>query len=551
MPLQNSWVSYIDRTYQQIKDAVIAKVKVEVPELTDHNESNLFIKLVSIWAGLTEMVGYYLDNWARETHIVSTRMYENMLKHARFYDYRVHGVVSATVDVTFTLSGPAVADTTIPANTEVITGNNIRFFTVEDLVIPLGETSGTVGAIQGELITAVSLGTGTGVVYQEYEINNVNVADGTVVVRVNGITWESQETLGYSISTDNHYVQTTSKDKKPLIQFGDGVAGAIPPNGSTLEVDYRVSLGEAGNVAENTLTTIVPTLTIPGGLGISVTNAKAASGGAPTETIEQMRRRIPISTRTLKRAVRRIDYIELPELVPGVAKAGVGFDCGKKVTIYVVPEGGGIASSVLLDAVEAYMDERKMITTLLDVQTAGEVGILLSISITVKPNYSKTEVTTAVKASLVEFFAPENQMLKGEVHLSDIYQIVETTVGVQNSQITKMTTRSYARPLGATSVDLDWIPITQPSSNQTLRWEISFLNANDYQLFREGDYIGTFSVGLTVIQPEIYFTVIGSYTVGDKWEFYTYPYFGTVILAEQSIPTLQESDIIINTIGGI
>lgn len=37
-------------------------MQTKVPEITDHTESNLFVKIISIWAALVELLHYYIDN---------------------------------------------------------------------------------------------------------------------------------------------------------------------------------------------------------------------------------------------------------------------------------------------------------------------------------------------------------------------------------------------------------------------------------------------------------------------------------------------------------
>lgn len=80
--MQNNWISYFDRTYQQIKLAILTRVATLVPEMTDLNESNIFIKMSSIWAGLIEMLGYYVDNAARECHLQACRLYQSGIRIA-------------------------------------------------------------------------------------------------------------------------------------------------------------------------------------------------------------------------------------------------------------------------------------------------------------------------------------------------------------------------------------------------------------------------------------------------------------------------------------
>ena len=95
----NTWVSYIDRTYQQIKDKVLTLLNSKVPEMTDNTEQNLFVKLLSIWSGIAEMLGYNIDQSARESHISSARLYQSMILLAEQYDYRVKAKLAASADV--------------------------------------------------------------------------------------------------------------------------------------------------------------------------------------------------------------------------------------------------------------------------------------------------------------------------------------------------------------------------------------------------------------------------------------------------------------------
>lgn len=75
--LMNIWVSYLDRSYQQIKDRVLVKMASRVPEITDRTETNIFVRMISIWAGFVEQLNYYIDNWGRESFVSTARLYAN------------------------------------------------------------------------------------------------------------------------------------------------------------------------------------------------------------------------------------------------------------------------------------------------------------------------------------------------------------------------------------------------------------------------------------------------------------------------------------------
>ncbi|TAG94940.1 MAG: hypothetical protein EAZ20_00570, partial [Bacteroidetes bacterium] len=79
---------------------------------------------------------------------------------------------------------------------------------------------------------------------------------------------------------------------------------------------------------------------------------------------------MPIHLRTLQRAVTENDYIELAQLIPSVSKAGIVYKGDKKVYVYVVPKGGGLASNSLLNEVVLFFEDKKMITTTVEAYPA-------------------------------------------------------------------------------------------------------------------------------------------------------------------------------------
>lgn len=542
---------YFTRSYTQIKQQVLTEMQTQVPEITDHTESNLFVKIVSMFAGIAEMLGYYIDNSARESFITTCRRYISAIKIARLMDYRVHGKLPASVNVTFLSNLPAPSLITIPTNTEVRTQDNIRYFTTEVGEINTGETECTVAAIQQTPVTALLLGTSSGAEAQEFKVS-LDCVHGSVVAKVNAAAWAGQETFGFSTSQDSHFVATVDPDKNVVVIFGDGMSGAIPISGATITCDHLVTAGAAGNVDVSAINFIVTSLVLPPGVILSVTNRDRASGGSDVESLPKLKKRIPLAARTMYRAVSAQDYIDVAELCPGVAKAGHVYNCGKFVDIYIVPDGGGIAASPLLVTCQDWMDLRKMITTRVRVFSAGEVHMKLVVGVTALPNYANATVHNSVDTALTEFLSFQFQNIRGQVQLSDIYQVIEGVEGVQNSNITVMTTQPYARPLNTGVPVLNWTRGTLPASNSTIKWRLVFLSNTTFQLFKGNYFAGVFTVGATVNQTELTFNVgSGSYVINDSYEFVTYPYFGTVVLQEPSLPVAISADLTILVTGGL
>lgn len=548
MPLRNPWIRYVDRTYQQIKDRVLTQLGVLVPEMTDHSESNPFVKILSIYAGITEMLNYYIDNVAREAHLSVARLYRNMVLHAEAYDYQIHSKTATSVDVVFTMSGTALTNYIIPINTE-LASDGIVFYTTAEVTILAGSTTATVSAKQFEFVAESVLGLSVGGLNQIYAINP-DIVDSSAIVRVAGIAWNRKETLAYSKATSTDFVQSVNMLGVPIIKFGDNFNGQAPTGGAEITIEHLVTTGQ--NIEAEALTTIVTSLSPPDALQIAVINLERSSGGnAAVETLEQMRNRIPKLVRTQQRAVTGQNYIDVCELKPGVQKAGLVFNCGKTVNLFIVPDGGGLASEILRQETVAYMNLFKMVTTEILVFSAGEVRIIYGIDLVVLPQYTRSVVVAAVKQKLLEFHAAENQSINGQVQLSDIYESIETTDGVSFSQINKMTPKPYARPLNETTPLLNWTRDILPASSTVVSWKILFIAVSTFEVYKNNNFVGIFAVGALVSQTEISFTINQNYVINDSWEFFSYRFFGSISLVEPSLPTTSLDDIVINATGGL
>lgn len=549
----NTWLKYTDRSYQQIKDSVLTRVQALVPEITDHTESNLFVKLASIWAALIEMLGYYVDNQARETHLLTARLYRSGIQEAHNSDYRVKARRPATANLLFTISAVAGVPVNIPTGTIVETASGKQFHTINGGTIPIGQTSVIIAAEQiDSIVTGSILGVSAGTNNQSFEITDLDYTDQSVSITVAGLGWLNKQTLGYENGTQKAFVQTINQQGKPIVQFGDNFNGAVPAIGQNIVASYRRCAGADGNVEANSITQLVSAVTLPSGLTLTITNPDRASGGAEIESLEDIRYRLPRAVRTLLRAVNEQDYIDLAEIANGVARAGVIFNCGKEIEIYIVPEGGGVASGALLTSTYNWLDDKRMITTKVVVYPAGEVHLQLVIDLRVRSSYQNVSTAALVRSNLADFISYKYQKIGGSVQLSDIYEVIENTVGVEYSKVVTMVAVPCARPILGTPVPLVWTRQTMPASGALNRWTIGMISATTFQLFKNNLFVGTFAVGTLVTQPEVEFTITaGGYVMGHQWEFLTYPYFGTLVLSEPSLLVSLPTDIVINATGGL
>ena len=184
--------------------------------------------------------------------------------------------------------------------------------------------------------------------------------------------------------------------------IGAAGVGLIPVRDSLVTVSYRaIAGGSIGNVSPGTLN--LPQTGLTGGQIIMLTNPGPGFGGADEESVEDTRRRAPDLFRVRNRAVTADDYrvlaLEASTLVKKAAalvtplnwqlwdgKGGLQRRPGQ-VNVIIVPDAPATdpqpqPSAELIDEVQAYLDDRRVITTALAV---------------LAPHYLQVQVTLTVK----------------------------------------------------------------------------------------------------------------------------------------------------------
>lgn len=553
--LTNTWVGYLKRSAQQILDACLTELGARVPEMSDHSPNNPYVRNLEQFAGIHEQLGYYIDNVARETFLTEARLYKSLIAKAREYDYQVIGNLPYTTDVQFSIDVVSPTVITIPADTIISDEDgSIRYRTLGVATIGIGSlVSNIVGAVQSEKITGQIVQTSTGAADLEISFPD-KIVHNSIIAKWNSIAWNNKSTLAYSSPIATDFVQTVDTEGKTMIYFGNAMpTGAIPPSGQVLTVDYEYTLGADGKVGINELDKVVSTIpSLPSGYDLHVRNIAQSVGGSNVESMEDLRRHIPIANRTLQRAVTLSDFETLITLTPGVASAGAEYHGRKKVDIFIYPIGGGVASTTLIANAQAFINERRVIGTNPVVQAAGEIHILLTLEVTAKSNYANVDVHSRVMTALTDFMSYKTQKIRGTVNLSDLYEVVENTEGVDHSNIRVFTAVPYARPLTPTSPPLIWTPVPIPNAMPTQLWRIIFITGTSFRLLQGSSVFGTFSTGVPVATPSLQFTIpAGAYSSGNSYEYYTYSYSGGgITVVEPSLPVSAITDITLTVTGG-
>lgn len=456
MGITNKWLNPYQRSYQQIKAKLVESLMgLKDPQgqklITDYSEGNILIIILSLFAAIAEVLHYYVDNMARETFLPTARRYDSVVKHGALVDYHARAAIAATVDVILSrsITGNSIgAKLTIPQGTLFTDSSGNSWLSARDVTWYSNVTTCKVPIIQHEKYTASALNnmiipTGDRVIINLGTLPNGKYYEqGSMSLKIGGETWVLVDTFAKSKPTDKHFMVSVDEALNPYIMFGDGTFGKKPSAGAKItNVVFYLTNGTQGNVKSNTITS-VPSVISSSITDATVSNAYDAGGGSNYENFTMLKEHIPLSVKTLGVAITKEDFESLAMLVDGVNKAKADYECGRKLTVYISPDGGAVASSELINRVYNLLSQRAPMTTWLKVKSAGKVQIILEMEVTGKKSYKTAEIQTQILTALYNAYSPEQAQIGGSVRLSDIYALIDNLSTVDYLHLTKF----YIKP---------------------------------------------------------------------------------------------------------
>lgn len=456
MGITNKWLNPYQRSYQQIKAKLVEslmglKDKDGQKLITDYSEGNILIIILSLFAAIAEVLHYYVDNMARETFLSTARRYDSVVKHGALVDYHARAAIAATVDVILSrsITGNSIgAKLTIPQGTLFTDSSGNSWLSARDVTWYSNVTTCRVPIIQHEKYTTSALNnmvipTGDRVQLNLGTLPNGKYYEqGSMSLQIGGETWVLVDTFAKSKPTDKHFMVSVDEALNPYIMFGDGTFGKKPAAGAKItNVVFYLTNGTQGNVKSNTITS-VPSVISSSITDATVSNAYDAGGGSNYENFTMLKEHIPLSVKTLGVAITKEDFESLAMLVDGVNKAKADYECGRKLTVYISPDGGAVASSELINRVYNLLSQRAPMTTWLKVKSAGKVQIILEMDVTGKKSYKTAEIQTQILTALYNAYSPEQAEIGGSVRVSDIYALIDNLSTVDYLHLTKF----YIKP---------------------------------------------------------------------------------------------------------
>lgn len=512
MGITNKWLNPYQRSYQQIKAKLVESLMgLKDPQgqklITDYSEGNILIIILSLFAAIAEVLHYYVDNMARETFLSTARRYDSVVKHGALVDYHARAAIAATVDVILSrsITGNSIgAKLTIPQGTLFTDSSGNSWLSARDVIWHSNVTTCKVPIIQHERYTASALNnmvipTGDRVILNLGTLPNGKYYEqGSMSLQIGGETWVLVDTFAKSKPTDKHFMVSVDEALNPYIMFGDGTFGKKPAAGAKItNVVFYLTNGTQGNVKSNTITS-VPSVISSSITDATVSNAYDAGGGSNYENFTMLKEHIPLSVKTLGVAITKEDFESLAMLVDGVNKAKADYECGRKLTIYISPDGGAVASSELINRVYNLLSQRAPMTTWLKVKSAGKVQIILEMGVTGKKSYKTAEIQTQILTALYNAYSPEQAQIGGSVRVSDIYALIDNLSTVDYLHLTKFYIKPWPTTIyGNKELNLGQFKLNKAKGSMT--YYITFNSSTTFTVRSvSNSYVITGSVGSSI-----------------------------------------------------
>lgn len=454
MTLIRPSLDYTAKDFDALSARLFNVIPSAFPEWTDVQIANYGNLLVEMFAFVGDVLTYYQDNQAQESRWSTAMLRRSMLSMIKMIPYKAKGASPARVVLTVQLAAPPVGTVTIEAGDKFSTleaAEPVVFQAISTTVIAAGANPAVafVEVENSKLYTEPYMS--TGLPRQQFLLNESPYIDGSISILADDGQYVVVDDLFGSTATDRHATVAVDENSRVNVAFGNGIAGSIPVG--TISFVYKTGGGSAANVGKATIKRALRNYTdsLGNSVSLKVTNAARASGGADVQTAESIREDVPRSLRALTRTVCREDYEINALLVPGVARA-LMLAKDEKPTIlenrgnlYIVPEGGGVATQGLLAAVLTQITTKlpKTITFKPTVMPAVYLTVDVSTRIHLAAGAIPSVVGAAVKKAVIDFFAPRaadgsrnnlidfGYYLDGSIAWSDVFNAVRDTRGVR------------------------------------------------------------------------------------------------------------------------
>lgn len=278
---------------------------------------------------------------------------------------------------------------------------------------------------QRQTLTGRIVGQSNGSADQVFQLPGLSVDPDTLEVQVEEPgagyrLWQRVDDLSLAQADERVY---RLDSEAGTVQFGNGMRGRIPDPESRIRVALmRAGGGQIGNLPAGSLTGIaaINLQGSPVGARLKVLQSLPTEGGADAETLADAEQRIPHYLRHRDRVVTQEDYKRLTLDTPGVPLGRVEVlprfkpqqrleDVPGVVSVMVLPMQASMeppyprADRPMLEAVHAFLEGRRPLSTELYVIGCDYVPLGLSIGVHLQDGFGQDTVLLAVREAVRRF----------------------------------------------------------------------------------------------------------------------------------------------------
>ena len=500
-------IDYLARDYYSFRQALVDLIPAKLPEWTDRSEADFGIVLIELFAYMGDILSYYQDRIADESFLTTAQERRSVITPLRLVGYEMAPAAPAAAKLSLIVGNTVNDVVTIRKGDQFATASrrdrkSVTFEYTEDkpLVIDLSkapadsarkpdltelkgfkEVSGIIPVREGRYIVNEGIGVSDGTPNQRFRLAQPSLLKGSLELTVETTPptppwrerktllfsrggWQPEQvrareqqertgsTLAFSRGADPDYMTETDENDVTTVVFGDGQYGAIPPSGARIRATYRVGGGSTGNVGAGQITVIAkaPQLQL---IGAKVVNRSPATGGAERESIENAVAFAPTVFSSMQRAVTAQDYEAQAKLFPGVSKARAEATNWNVIKLYIAPTGSGEPpTDILKRDLLAYFEDRRMITSSIEIGIPDYIRIVITVEVVAKPYFLTENVKGAAENAIFGLYDFEKVSFGQKLYLSKIYEALEGLDGVESAYVSVFRRHDGSDPIAKDGV---------------------------------------------------------------------------------------------------
>lgn len=530
-------LSYTRRDLELIDAEVDRFISSFIPVIKNTGRANagrLFLRVIE---ALVDKLNYSQDVRFRQSVLRTVAELQSAIDISELVRYVPAGASSAKADLRVnTLTGPAPAGGIPIPQFSVFTTQSAplkQFLSLEAASVPAGASEFfPLPVVEGvRVVNQTILASTVGLPNEEVSFPVAKTPHEFIEIKVDGITFEIKEDLKDSEPEDRHCTLRDDEQRFTTVIFGDGLYGVKLSPGSVVTSTYIQSQGEDGNTPAEQISKVVGSLSSQ----ISVINDEQATGGLDGDEIEDIVRKAPLfASATRGAATPGSDFfragnesdaqILAQRLVPGVFNALAEEGVGPLMNLYIMPAGGGIAPSPLLQSVEEALEPRLIHGATINAKSLLSAHILIRMNVSLQSNkinksLARRRVFEAVSAFKLDGSINEdgalyfrNLTIGRGFAFSDMSALIESIdEGALVDFVDYTVFTRYPTPIAqnlATLVEFDGeIEPLEPADYD--EWSITATTTTQFVLFKNGvsDSTGTIGILHSSVDGSIRFTL--------------------------------------------